>query len=289
MRQRVNCSDLSNLARAGQLQQRLGDAEVLAHVRQCGACEALYGPGNVGSLLAHGADAHFDFDVAAMRGDLEQLLQAESRDPAARVRGMPTRLRMLGVMGAVLLTACVVAATWLRGNWHSYPDTRMWVTLGSLAAVLGIAVRQLFRPLTSIEKPGYELSALLGALLLPVVLALVPHEEAVLTSPASPIVAAGKCLLLGLALGFPSAVFLLLGLRAPITEALGSDLRSLWLSAGVMGLVGNLVLQVHCALTASDHLLFGHATVSLAWLGVLWAWSRWAWSRRTSSRRPRRA
>lgn len=270
----MNCSDLSSLARNGQLSQRLADAEVLAHLRQCGACEALYGSGAVGQVLADGADAP-EFDLDAMRGQLEQMLQAEARDPAARVRTLSTRVRLLVFTSVVLLTLGVVAATRLRGNWHSYPEVRMWLTLASLTGALVLAVRELYRPLTSLERPGYQFAVALGAVVLPIVFAVVPHEPAALTLPADSVMAAGKCLGLGLVLALPSAVFVVLGLRTPISEIAGSELRSLWLGAALMGLVGNLALQVHCAYTDSGHLLFGHAALPVVWFVVFGAWSRW--------------
>jgi hypothetical protein len=274
MRQRVNCSDLSSLARQGQLQQRLGDADVLAHLRQCGACEALYGAGNVGILLVNEADAHFDFDLDAMRSGLDAVLAAEARDPAAPLRALPTRWRVAIALGVALFTAAAVWAIWLRVNWERYPETRMWFTLAALVLVLALALRELFRPLTLIERPGYQFVALLGATLLPVLLALSPHDHALLMAPANPLLGAGKCLLLGLALALPTAACVLLGMRTPMSEASGSEMRSLWLSAGAIGLVGNLVLQLHCAFTTSGHLLFGHASLSVVWLCALWLWSR---------------
>lgn len=270
----MNCSELSSLARKGQLAEHSADPDVLAHLRQCGACEALFGAGDVGQLLANGAEAP-EFDLAGMRGELERMLEAEARQPAARVRGLSTRARIWTFLSVVSLTLGVVAAVWLRGNWQSYPAARMWLTLVSLAVALVVVVRELFRPLTSLERPGYQLAVAFGAVVLPMVFALMPHDVAALAVPANAVSAAGTCLGLGLAFALPSVAFMLLGLRIPITQAAGLEPRSLWLGAALAGLVGNLGLQVHCAFTDSGHLLFGHAASSLIWFGGLVAWSRW--------------
>lgn len=270
----MNCSDLESLARRRQLRQRLGDAEVLTHLRQCGACEALYASGQVGSLLVSEADTDVPFDLEAMRSELEQALQAEARDPAARLRGLSTPWRSSIVGGVILLTVGLVAAIGLRANWNAYPETRMWLTLGAFLVLLLVTLGQLFRPLTLIEKPSHQRAALLGAVGLPAVFALIPHEAALWAAPAEPGLGAVTCVLLGLVLTLPSAVCVFLGLRSPMNDASGSEPRSLWLAAGALGLIGNLTLQVHCALTTRGHLLFGHASLSVVWFVGLWVWSR---------------
>lgn len=270
----MNCSDLESLARSGQLKQRSNDGEVLAHLRQCGACEVLYTTGTVGDVLVEAADTQVVLDLDAMRSELEVVLAAEERDPAARMRALPTPWRTAAVVGVVTLTLVLVWATWLRSNWQTYPEVRMWVTLLAFCGVLAWSLRELYRPLSQLERPSLRLAALIATVVLPVVCALIPHEHGVLAAPSDPLIAAGKCLALGLGLAVPSAMFVVLGLRTPVYEPSGSDLLTLSLGAGAMGVVGNLVLQLHCALTVSSHLLLGHAALSAVWLLVLWAWSR---------------
>lgn len=262
----MNCSDLSSLARRGLLEQRLDDSEVLAHLRQCGACEALYAGGQVGALLASEADSTLDFDLDAMRSELDAVLDQEAKDPAARVRDLPLRWR-LGVVGGVVgVTILGLAATWIRSDWDSYPAARMWLTLGVLAVIACVVLRELFRPLTSIERPRWQQTWLLAAVFTPVLLSLVPHhlEE---SGPDDFVSGAAACLAIGIGFLLPTAALVLLGLRAGVGET-----RVVWLVAGFLGLIGNLALQLHCPYTDVSHLLFGHAALSVLWFGGLWAW-----------------
>lgn len=262
----MNCSDLSSLARRGLLEQRLDDSEVLAHLRQCGACEALYAGGQVGAVLASEADSNFDFDLDAMRAELDAVLDQEAKDPTARVRDLPLRWR-LGVVGAVVACTIVgLAATWARSDWDSYPAARMWITLGALAVTAFVVLRELFRPLTSIERPRLQQIWLLCAVFTPVVFSLLPHDSAPL-GPPSFVSGVAACLAIGIGMLLPTAACVVFALRSGVGET-----RVSWLIAGFLGLVGNVALQLHCPYTELAHLLFGHAVLSVVWFAFLWLW-----------------
>jgi hypothetical protein len=265
----VNCSDFASLARKGQLEQRLGEPEVLAHLRECGACEALYAGGHVANVLVNEAESDIDFDLSAMQAELSSLLDADAKDPTAPLRDLSLRARTALVVGVVVFTALVVWAVWARPDWANYPASRMALTLGALAAVSLLALRELLRPLTLIERPRLQWAWLWVAVLTPFAMALVPHHASDAMQPRSFLGGVGVCLVSGVAMLLPTAICVVLALRAAVGET-----RGLWLLAGFLGLVGNLALQLHCPYTALSHLLFGHALLSVVWFGGLWLWFR---------------
>lgn len=276
----MNCSDLSSLARQGLLEQRLDDSEVLAHLRECGACEALYAGSQVGAVLANEAESSLDFDLDALRSALDAELDQEAKDPTARIRELPLRARLLLIGAVAGCTILGLAATWTRADWGSYPAARMWVTLGALAVTASFVLRELLRPLTTIERPRVQQAWLLGGVLTPVLFAVLPHgllsshsalsSEALLpTAPHSFVSGAAACLAIGVGLLLPTAACVVLALRSAARET-----HAVWLVAGFLGLVGNVVLQVHCPFTDLMHLLFGHALLSVVWFALLWTWSR---------------
>lgn len=270
----MNCSDLESLARRGQLQQRLGDAEVLAHLRQCGACETLYAPGGVGSVLVGESESPPMLDLEAMRAELHGALQSDAREPGAWLRQLPTRWRVTAAAVLVLLTALAVWGTWRRDDWGAHEETLMWVTLSALFVATVAALVELFRPLTVLERPRVRWAIILCSVLLPFVFAIISSTEAAWPLPSDALRRASVCSAIGVGLALPSAVFVILALRTTLFEVGGADSRTLWLAAGVVGLIGNLGLQLHCPFTELEHLVMGHAPLSLLWAAALWVLSR---------------
>lgn len=263
------CSELESLARSGQLEKHLGDPEVVAHLRQCGACEALYaGSGRVGAALLEergGNPAISPLDLEALRSELDLMLVADSKAVAAPLRDLPTRTRVTISVGLGLGTALATALVWQRPDWSDYPSARMWLALGASAVVAAWALRELFRPLTEVANPARQRMVLVAALALPVLLALVPTHVHETREPANEIVAALACGLLGLGFAVPTAIWVLLAQRSTVQQTpLG------WIVAGALGLVGNLALQVHCPFTHVAHLVLGHGLLGLVWGAGLW-------------------
>lgn len=83
--------------------------------------------------------------------------------------------------------------------------------------------------------------------------------------------------------GAPSALTCLVGgavLVSPLLVLLGLLMRDLGgvrlvLMAGSAGLVGNLLLELHCAVGEVPHLLLGHVMLSILLLGAGLGWSTW--------------
>ncbi len=191
----------------------------------------------------------------------------------ARMRAWPTWLRLGVVVMLSVATTILTALSMPREDLGAYPSGRMVVTLGLLGALTAAAAGRLLRPLYR-PRPGVWSGRLLlfMGMVMPCLISLWPLHGHI-GAPAGEGVAfamrCGKCLGFGGALGIPVLLVAFAVRRANIDGAAVAAL------AGVAaGLTGNLTLQVHCAITNTEHLLLGHAAL-LAIFGIFAAmWRR---------------
>jgi len=171
----------------------------------------------------------------------------DDRRPLAALRAATTRARAAATLLVAVAIPLLVALLAPRRDLPIYPHARMALAVALLAAVgLGLAARALRR----LDRPDRvrwaDPTLVAGAAAVVALIALLPAPYASASSPF------WKCLLLGAAVGAP-VVALVLAL-----DRVGS--RRTVLQAALAGaVVGNLALQLHCPVTAADHLLLGHA------------------------------
>lgn len=213
-------------------------------------------------------------NAEAEAGDVTDLLRrvrggiaASDASLRGRAQALASGVRLGLVAAAALAVLAGVAALALRPDSHAYPSLRMLVTLLLLGGVGVPVARAALRPW---HRPQPTSRTTLWWLGLPFALALLlaalPAAHVWLPHTAPP---AGRalwqhasaCLALGFACGAP--VFLLAWFVGRDTP------RSALVATALVGLVGNLALQLHCPITEQAHLLAGHAMVGVAALSLL--------------------
>ena len=267
----MNCDQL----RDHLLEGRVAEApEVQQHAAECSACHELVATRSLVEALRAGAPASApSADEAGPLGQLQAQVRAElSREAQgpARLKSLATRTRLLLAL-ALIVTIGVVEGTLLaRGDMPLVPMGHLLPLLGILGlvavAAAWVALRPLFRPALP---RSLELVVLLLCLSVPVALSFVQpdtgHHPNVDGFGADFFRHAGRCLVHGLTL----AVLVWLAFRALDRQALGGGLGPL--VAGMAGaVVATLGLQLHCAIPAAPHWLFGHAGVGAVVLVGLW-------------------
>jgi hypothetical protein len=207
-------------------------------------------------------------------------LWTRTRDALGRERGLRARLRSTRTpvrIGIVLVTTALVlgliAAARVRPDLDAVPPRLFAAGLAVLAAGLLASAVLLLRPLYRHPLRTGALGTVAWiAFVLPAVLVVAaPLHQAVGAHPESfegtgadfwP--RALACFLFGCALGLPVLLVLLL-----VERRANLGWSRILLLAAAMGLVGNLVLTLHCPLVSAGHLLAGHATVPLGALAIL--------------------
>lgn len=190
---------------------------------------------------------------------LEGRIERARAGPAWRLRARSTTLRRVIALGAFGVMAVVCWLTYRRADWSVYPALRMGLALGAMGCLLGLslvtALRPLHRPALSRAK-GWAVVAL--SLLATLVIATLPpaHTATPEAIPSAPLYEhAPPCVFIGLLFGLP--VYAL----ARLLDR-GASFAPL-MAAVAAGLAGNLVLQIHCPITAPVHNVAGHFGVAL--------------------------
>jgi hypothetical protein len=256
------------LARSGHLASQLGDVEVSGHLRQCGACEVLYSDaGRLGAALSEQAEELPAFDLDELRSEMHATLDSEARSLVAPIRDLPTRFRV--GLGAALALASVLVSWGVsrRSDWEIHSSTRSLGVLLILGGTLVLALREFLRPLNELVRDRYRQTLWGVVLALPFFVALSVRASSAELERVGAAIDAVQCLLWGVVFALPMAVWTVFAQRAPIRET-----NAMWLLAGVLGVVGNLTLHVHCALNDATHLVVGHASLGLLWAAGLWFW-----------------
>jgi hypothetical protein len=206
-------------------------------------------------------------DLSEMRLSLDAELLKE-RGPSAFLRSRSTPTRVAGVGLSLLLLALLTLLFRARVDLAVYPLPRMLLLLSVMALwFLGSAWLALW-PLAWPEPPA-ALRKTLIAFGPVVLLALYSLPVAHTDHPASLQAEGGTALLLralpclGIGLVLAAGVYFLL--RA--FDRGGNRANLLMASAG--GISANLLLQLHCSVTAPAHMLLGHLGVALIVLGAV--------------------
>ena len=238
-------------------------APCCAHAETCEACAVL--------LEAEGelASALDGYQPELPAGAADAVLAAVAADTGLRatLRRAPTSVQVMWAVVLLLTAVGGVALQGIRPDIGSYPALRMGgvlvVLVASTAAALAVTLRPLHRPPL---QPLAITGAAVAALGMPILLAVVPEavtgHMASMSKGAFWSTAAG-CFLMGTGAG----VLLFVLLRA-MDRRSRTPAALIVLSAALIGLAGNVALQLHCPLTAPMHLLAGHASVGVVWAAI---------------------
>lgn len=209
-------------------------------------------------------------ELSRMRKGLDASL-AQERGLLASLRARPTSQRIALMMAVTLLVVVVSLMATPRSDLASYPIARMVGVLAVLGGVTSAAAWRLLRPL-HLPRPSVASDRLLLVLgvLAPVIAALWPMHAHLGAHPGEGgtfIARCAGCMAFGASMGLP---ILLLAFALRRARVDGPAVAAL---AGVSaGIGGNLALQVHCPITATSHLMGGHAmlVVILGVAAALW-------------------
>lgn len=234
------------------------------HLRACAHCGELFGNG---ALLGRGlarAATRADDDIAEQLLATESLL-ADERGLRAFLRSRSTRLRWVLslVLPAVLLVRELLSK---RVSMRELGTLRVFAAsllLGVLVAVAHSALCPL-----PIERRAARLRWLLALVVwcLPCVLWLAPEASVNAEQVSSSGFAARalSCFGYGSLLAAPSVALLwTLDRGARVPFRVGA------LAAGLVAVLSNLLLLLHCPSTQHAHLVAGHFSIGLAWFAVL--------------------
>jgi hypothetical protein len=198
-----------------------------------------------------GADRPPDVDYQALLRDVEAQIAGAEKKPLSWLRARATWARRAIAIGAAFLIAGVVGAAWLRSDLDDRSLPHVAVAIAGLALLLSVAAFEALRPLHQPARAPWMRFAIAAATLVATcaVAALPPMVEPGTGPSWSP------CLFFGLLTGLP--VYLLLRILDR-----GSSSGPL-LGACAAGLLGNLVLELHCPSHDPQHLMIGHFGVAV--------------------------
>jgi hypothetical protein len=211
-------------------------------------------------------------DLGPLYAGLQQEL-ARERGAVAWLRSRSTPVRVTLAGAGLLLGAAGLGLLGRRPDLDVYPQARMaLVVLFSAALIAG----QLWLVLRPLQRPAAAdwLARALGLGAFGGLLGLYALPAAHLVHPAS-IQAPGSLALLARALPCLTVGLAVAGLGFSLLKVLdrGGAGRAL-LAAVCGGVSANLLLQLHCPVTAPAHLLIGHLGAALVFAGGVALWAR---------------
>jgi hypothetical protein len=255
-RHEITCQDVARRVRDGEeLDEALAD-----HAASCDVCrtvsdEALASALNSTSQISGATSLKFDelaTHIDEQSGWFEGILEL-------------SRSARFAILGTAALAVCVIVGlVTLRADWAAYPTGRM---VGVLAVFGAGAFASLYESLRPLYVPARSETTVWGAVaaLLAVSVAVAALPIAHTSMPvaleglgAALVPRAVECLLFGAAVGAP-----ILALAALIDRVRPPRKSTALLAAAAAGLVGNAALQLHCPIVHQEHLLLGHATVTV--------------------------
>jgi hypothetical protein len=252
----MDCLEIRDAFKNGDV---LPSAAVEAHLRECGQCRVLFATNaQLGRSLANEAAAALPFEDALF----ERLEADVARETGLRawLRSRPTRLRFALATLSVLVVVLLGGVLRPRSDFAEYPPTRLLLLLG----VYGFGILIAFGKELHLSAQRGTFAAHFGwlsaALGLPFLIAFAPATEA--SRHAGP-AGALNCFVYGALLTLPTAALLWAFDRDD-----QPSLRTVCLSAVALGLSANLLLELHCPSGNALHLLLGHASLGVAWLGA---------------------
>ncbi|HEU5073708.1 MAG TPA: hypothetical protein VFU02_06035 [Polyangiaceae bacterium] len=267
----MNCEQLRDQLLDGRFAE---SPEVQAHVAECSACHELLATQALVDTLRRGVPHEAPgADQVGELGRLQQEVRADlarETGPLARLKSLPTRTRLTLALAVVVAISAVEGTLLARADMPLIPLEHLLPLLGILGVVAVLASWAALRPLFRSALPRWvEVAVLVLCLSVPVGLSFVQPETghpATLRGSGSDMFGhAGVCLVHGVTL----ALLVWLAFRALDRQALDRGPRAL--TAGMAGaVVATLGLQLHCAIPAAPHWLFGHAGVGAAVLAAAW-------------------
>ena len=197
-------------------------------------------------------------DCGAMLDQVEAEIARAEAKPTFWLRTRSTFARRMIAIGAALTMVVVFGVLLAKRELGETSPLHLAVALGALGSLLGLSVHQALRPLHRPPPPRGSSAALTAlTLIATLALALVPAMGAHSHGPLGPV---SPCLFYGLLTGLPIYAILRLldrGSAAPL------------LASCAAGLVGNLVLSLHCPSEDPEHLMLGHFSVALLFVAGL--------------------
>lgn len=197
---------------------------------------------------------------------------------AAWLRSRPSEHRLALV---ALVAALVPLLVWMltpRVDLEVMPPPRLWLDVGLMSLSAAVALAVLMRPLHR-PAPARWIGTVTFALGVGAIAVVCLMPQAHTDHPASLggvgddlAARALGCFSFGSALAIP----VLLVLRG-FSRSTGRWWSMGAVTVAVIVLIGSLGVYLHCPLTAPEHLLAGHATIWLPFLGLAW------WGRRSSA------
>lgn len=190
---------------------------------------------------------------------------ARERGPIAWLRSRPTSSRVglgVGVSVGVVLAVALFSP---RSDLSAMPAWRLAVTMGAVGVLFATSVWFGLRPLHRPQAPAWlDPMLVVSALMAMVALAYLPladpmphdHEDWAHALP---------CMFSGLVLGIPAYIVIRLVDR-------GGRPASAFLAASAAALAGNVAISMHCENNSLGHLLRGHVTIGLFFIGVVTLW-----------------
>jgi len=241
--------------------------DVQAHLVGCAACAQLVADeGALARALApdvvphDAAPAELESMLGAIQGDI-----AREQGWQARVRELPTPIRIGIAASVALLPALLALAFGGRADMGVYPLARMLLIVALFVVIAIGAVALGLQPLYArAVPPGLRPALILAAVWLPFILGAIPaahldHPASLAGGGADLVPRALRCFAFGM---FIPAIPLTILTRFLDRDGHASLVRAL-LCASAAGLAANLILQVDCPITHPLHLLLGHATIAI--------------------------
>jgi hypothetical protein len=246
------------------------------HLAGCPGCRELLAEH---ALLGSGLSAARDSADVTPPGfaELERVLASE-KGLRAWLRSRPTLVRAAISVWSLLLVLTFFVLTRRRADWELYPALRLNLLFALFGLGAFVAIDFALRGPLRRGRTLYALVAL-ASLAVPVIAALLPRAHTLHDASLQGTIShfgerASGCFTTGLIASAPLAILIYLFNRedrlSPLTAAL---------AAGAAGLGANLVLQAHCAITDPEHLLVGHALLSLGWLLAFLVFGRFSRAR----------
>lgn len=257
----IQCVDIQEALLRGETPS---NAEARAHLEGCPACASLMKSAGPLRAALRNVDP-MGVDVEALFAGIKGRIDVENKAMPGYLRSRPTWMRV--AIGCAAVFLIMLPVLWLKGrpDLAEYPRERMIGVLVSMSIALfltfSIALRPAYRP--PMSRAAIGALALAGLLLSFVVCVLpMPGVDHPPMSAGELMPKAMPCIYYGILFGAP--IYLLI-------RALDHEVTRLaaLLAASSAGLTANLGLHLHCANTHPGHMLLGHFSVAVMFLGLV--------------------
>jgi len=237
----------------------------LEHLAICPICQEIV---ELASVVEQGDRRGADTEgtaIADLLSGMQRDLQKE-RGMFAWLRSCSTPLRVAMSMCIVLVPAGAQLAFARRADLSEFPLPFLLIALAAYMMTAAFATKTLLAPLQQPKSVWSVRIAWMASLGLPLLFAVLSPDDGSQVAPqldntVSFLRQAISCLRYGALLAIPGVISLAL-----LDRQLARGKRFLFVAACTGGIVGNLILLLHCANPNASHLLVGHATIAIALL-----------------------